>query len=81
MPRCPYTTTGVTLTLHSGVSAGILQEFHYGGYNQRYAYIIAGHPIVEMGLCVENSVSGQVPTTALLSALLQLAHTTVCACA
>jgi len=54
-----FTTQGVTLKLHSGLSAGWLNEFHFGGYGNRWEYIIAGEPITEMGLSVENSVSGQ----------------------
>jgi class 3 adenylate cyclase len=57
--QMPMTAQGVTLTLHSGISAGMLTEFNFGGHQGRYEYVIAGQPILEMGESVEHASSGQ----------------------
>ncbi|CEP00396.1 hypothetical protein PBRA_001450 [Plasmodiophora brassicae] len=51
---------GINLDLHSGISAGMLHELHFGGIEHRWEYMFAGQPIVEMGRALESAVRGEV---------------------
>ena len=51
---------GVTLRLHSAVSAGRLYGVHVGGHNSRWEWLLKGRPLAELGQAMKSSEKGQI---------------------
>ena len=50
---------GVTLRLHSAISAGQLYGVHVGG-NERWEWLLKGRPLTELGKAMKSSEKGQI---------------------
>ena len=50
---------GVTLRLHSAISAGQLYGVHVGG-NERWEWLLKGRPLAELGKAMKSSEKGQI---------------------
>jgi class 3 adenylate cyclase/tetratricopeptide (TPR) repeat protein len=51
---------GLRLSLKAGVSAGTLQAMHVGGVRNRWEFVIAGKPLVDMGIAEHLANAGDV---------------------
>ena len=51
---------GVTLRLHSAISAGTLYGVHVGGHQDRWEWLLKGRPLAELGQAMKSSEKGQI---------------------
>ena len=49
---------GVTLRLHSALSAGHMTKIHVGGYQNRWEFLVKGDPLTQLGLVGDYAKAG-----------------------